>query len=755
MEKQKWNTWRILLPVFLGIVVLVVLMARLDTIKRETPVQPSPTTTVILPQPLSAEESLDLALSALSVDRMYATLEDLVSIEEHSGWRGSATLGEAQALDYLQTHLEEFTYLKSTGMTIEREAFNVFMATEDHTSSVFLMIDGFEVEVPADAVRGNRDDPSLTIRMDSDGRLMDEKNDPLDVQGGITLIPDQEQLDQLTGSGQQSRICLVEYSLVNSVNQMAQKNIASLVALDPGAIILISRFSNDPIQHQSNYLGDGGGMFQRTAYEKTIPLLFIELENLAALGISDWDEMEKISNARVTWDVDVTNPAKSGNLIVHIPGKHSDKAMLISAHIDSANTPGALDDGSGSAVLMEILNIFEQTQLQPELDLYLAWFGSEEIGLYGSTYFTTTHSDLINRLQANLQIDCLTRPLDGFSSVLTLMASHTPVNLESDPWVQYLLVQGQKMEIPLFVTYAPFASDNGTLSAFRVPNINLINESSDMNEHPGGIWAAGHIHDPYDTLALVKDMEEMYLDMARLGIAAAFMPYDRVNFITRQNLKEVVFLANHTEDPHLTPTGFVGLSQILMESGYRISVIPFSAELKNEAVDQAEMVVVLPAYDFSVSDPPWIGDDAAWTQEEAKIIDQYVQNGGKVLVVNCGSRLKFANRVMEPNEDWNELNTLTEQWSVTFTGISGEDLRLSPKDSELLDGVNTIDVSSLTTVDFSVSQGSILIGTQDRAYLAEIEVGEGKVLILADMTLLGDRETGLGYYRFLVNLADW
>jgi len=755
MSTKTKSTWKIILPVFLVLVLVLILVLPKPIGRLKPGTNSDPTATISATEVAAVEDMLPIALAALSSERLFATVDDLTNFQPHSGWRGSATSGEAEALDYLQSRLENFSWLKSSGLTVESESFNVFTGTEDHASSLFLPKDGLETEIPADAIRGNRDDLALTLQMDSDAVPGDLEENPVIVQGHLTLIADKNMLDALSGSLQTGRILFVDYSLVNTVNYQSAENVKILTGLNPAAVVLVSTFSNDPQAAPATTIGDGGGVFQKTSYEKNFPLLFIEKENLAPLGINSWEDMTSFTAARVKWDNDVLNPAPSGNLIVHVPGRHTDKAVLVSAHIDSANSPGALDDGSGSAILMEILTILEETHIKPDVDLYLAWFGSEELGIYGSTYFTTTHSELISRLQAVVQLDCLTRPLDGLPSKVTLMVSHTPNNLYSDPLVKYMLSKSKDHDIPVEITYQPFASDNGSFTAFRVPNMNIINESSQMNDHPGGVWAAGHLHDPYDTLTRVREMEETFLNMARLGLAAALVPYPSADFNNVSPEKKVVFLANHTEAPQMTPAGFVAFSQALEVAGYEISVIPYGAALSSDSIASAELVVALPVYDFPIMDDQTSGYDTGWTREEAAIIDAYVRNGGKLLVVNCGARLKLVNRVMDLNEDWSDLNLLTEQWGVHFTRIGARAQTINAEDRGIMSGVSAMIVTPETAVEFETANGKVLAGMDGADYMALLEVGKGQVLILSDMTVLGDTEEGPLHEQLLINLANW
>jgi len=703
--------------------------------------------------PLVMSDSTIEAVNAISSERMFSTLEALTSFQEHSGWRGGGTEGEKEALDYIHAQLSELEWLSEMGMEIERESFNVFLATEDHTTSVYFNVGDQSVEIPADTMRGSRDDLSLIMNLDSDGKLNDMDPNPVELEGEIVLIPDETELSAIKDTDQSGKVFLVDYSLVDTINPSGMSNEWLIMEEDPGAIILVTQNSNTVGVSHGSFVGDGGGVFQRIKLRQSIPLLFIEMENLASLGITDWDGMSVLKKARVVSDVDLMNPGTSGNLIVHIPGKNPNKAILVSAHIDSPNSPGALDDGSGSAILMEIATVLNEKQLQPEIDLYIAWYGSEELSIYGSTYFTTTHSELMNKLQANVQIDCLSHPMDGLPAYVTLMFSHITGNsLSTDPFVNYLLQRGESLGFQPGTTFEPFASDNGSLSAFNIPNVNIIYESKEMNEVSGGVWVSGHFHDPYDTVELAREEEDAFVNMAKLAMTTVFITTEQAGFVGHAGEKKVVFLANHTESPHMTPAGFPMFTQALIDAGYQISILPYGQPLTAEDIKDADLVIVLPAYDY----PPETGIyNTAWSDAEARILNAYAQDGGRILVVNSGYRLKFYNRVLEENEDWAALNALTSQWGAKFTHRGSQSNPLNVEDRGLLDGVSAINITPQNAVSFSIETGKALAGTPGDTYLAQIDVGEGEVVILGDLSMLGEDDMGLINPVLVENLAEW
>jgi len=744
----------ILMLAAVGVIIYINVRDRQEQAARAktTPQRASATSTKAYSLPPMGEPLIS-ALDAISSERMFATLDALISIQPHSGWRGGGTQGEKEAFDYIESQLSTLDWLTNTGMEIEREKFNVFLATEDHTTSIFFNAGNQTEEIPADTMRGSRDDPILAFNLDTDDGLNDSSPDPIKVEGETILVPDEPTLTSLTEADVKNKILLVSFSLLDSTNVVSESNARKIIKMDPAAVVLITQNSNAMGESHGSFAGDSGGMLQRMPWKKGTPLLVIELENLEGMGITDWEGLASVTQAKVEMDVDVVNPGQSGNLIVHIPGKNSEKPILVSAHIDSPNSPGALDDGSGSAILLEIAAVLNEQQIQPENDLYLAWYGSEELGIYGSLYFTTTHSDLMGKLQANVQIDCLSRPLDGLPAKITLMFSHiSPSGLYNDPLAKYMTSRGSDLGLNLGMYYWPFASDNGSLSAFNVPNLNMIYESDQMNNYSGGVWVAGHFHDPYDTVNLAREMEDTYMNMAKMAMSLALIPSDETTFVDHSASKKVVFLANHTESPHMTPAGYPDFSLALIDAGYQISVIPYGRTLSTDDLSGVDQVVVLPVYDYALEDS---GYDTAWTKSEVEIVDAYAQNGGRVLVINSANRLKLYNRVLEKNEDWSDLNILTSQWGVEFNGLGSDNDPLNVEDSGLLNGVSSINIIPENAVSFSIEKGNALAGVPADAYLAKIDVGKGQVVILGDLSVFGEDDQGLINPMLVHNIAAW
>ena len=88
----------------------------------------------------------------------------------------------------------------------------------------------------------------------------------------------------------------------------------------------------------------------------------------------------------------VTRRARAVNVIADLPGRR-DGAVLLGAHLDSvANGPGINDNGSGSALVLEVARQAQRLGLRPPRGLRFAFWGAEELGLIGSSAYVRSLS---------------------------------------------------------------------------------------------------------------------------------------------------------------------------------------------------------------------------------------------------------------------------------------------------------------------------------------------------------------------------
>ena len=120
---------------------------------------------------------------------------------------------------------------------------------------------------------------------------------------------------------------------------------------------------------------------------------------------SEFDNYAKASNGRLTSEIDyftikadgrrIKNDSQLGNVMATLKGTDAtdDRVLIISGHLDSRATdvmdstidaPGANDDGSGVAAMMELAKIMCKREF-PFTIIFVAVVGEEQ-GLYGAKY---------------------------------------------------------------------------------------------------------------------------------------------------------------------------------------------------------------------------------------------------------------------------------------------------------------------------------------------------------------------------------
>ncbi|MEL1240628.1 M28 family peptidase [Flavobacterium flavipallidum] len=88
------------------------------------------------------------------------------------------------------------------------------------------------------------------------------------------------------------------------------------------------------------------------------------------------------------------NLTKSHNIIARIKGSENGKALLLLSHYDSAPhsaSPGASDDASGIATILESVRAFLHTKSAHKNDVIILFTDAEELGLNGAALFVTQH----------------------------------------------------------------------------------------------------------------------------------------------------------------------------------------------------------------------------------------------------------------------------------------------------------------------------------------------------------------------------
>jgi hypothetical protein len=685
---------------------------------------------------------------------LFEYLDGLTAIRPHAGWRSSATAGEAEAFDFVADVLDGFSYLQALGLEVERQSFSVFAATELRESRLYLTVDGHQAEVAADAPRGHRDDIVQALRFDSDGMLNDSEPNPAVAEGRVAVVRSESAIAQLGDADLMGAIIFVDYEIVNPASRPPQEGAALLTQLiDHGAagLVLVTD-SSDGAEGQPGFLAGDGRVLQDVTTGAVPPALNVRLEDCAAAGIAGWYDLARVESARLVWDADVFSPGASGNLVARIPGADPSHAVILGAHIDGPNSPAALDNGANSAVLLEVARALDAGRAQPLIDVYLVWFGSEELGLYGSFNFVDTHQDLLDRTVGALGLDAFVASIPGGHVSLDGW-SHSAFGNTQLPYARYLeqLAASHGITIDEVTDTRSISSDHSNFSAF-VPQAGLA----------FGGPTSGFGHTPYDTWEAAAAQADRIEQIAALALLATLetgreLPDLRV---TPEPDRRALIVGSHTQVAHLSGAALVDLAQALAWEGFDVDTVPYGRAVVPQDLDNVGIVVVLPVIDYPGQDGQPV-DDEAWSTGEIDTLTDYVEGGGLLVLTNSARRVMLG-RVFDPNEDWDGANALAERFGVRFeSGSWSASAAQIQTEHPLTQGMTVLTMVPGNGVPFALSDGVVLAGAEGRPATGLVGYGSagGQVLVLADVGILGlagfmrPENDNLGFLRNLAAYA--
>lgn len=180
---------------------------------------------------------------------------------------------------------------------------------------------------------------------------------------------------------------------------------------------------------------------QRSNLKSDIDFL-TQFKNRSARN-SNNSEIEKIKNYilanipphQLNSTVQLISHRRTPQKTIHIQVKgKSDSRLIMGGHVDSINmgfssvAPGADDNASGSAALMQILNAVLKRNIEPNYTLDFFWYAGEESGLIGSGEIAKDYARNKIPVIAVLQLDMLGVPDSSQKLYLEKDYSSTKLN---------------------------------------------------------------------------------------------------------------------------------------------------------------------------------------------------------------------------------------------------------------------------------------------------------------------------------------
>ncbi|MDF7812903.1 M28 family peptidase [Hymenobacter sp. YC55] len=124
-------------------------------------------------------------------------------------------------------------------------------------------------------------------------------------------------------------------------------------------------------------------------------------------------------------DAELKQNYQAQNLVAYIPGQiRPDSFLVVTAHYDHLGTmgkhayfPGANDNASGTAMLLELAAFYARAENKPAYSVVFIAFGAEEAGLIGSSFFVNHPLVPLDRIRFLVNLDLLGTGSEGVTVV--------------------------------------------------------------------------------------------------------------------------------------------------------------------------------------------------------------------------------------------------------------------------------------------------------------------------------------------------
>jgi len=683
--------------------------------------------------------------------------------DRHQGCR-PRFLGK-QPLTYIEHRLDQFGFLVGNGLEVERQHFRTVVGVEIHQAHLELEIDSIEHEVPADAIAGHPYNLAFTRLYDSDGDLTDLVENPVVAEGPASAFTTLAEIETLAPGELAGRIAVLDYALIDKVlmgTTEAFNRLQPIFEASPAGLVAVTSDSLTVGESHGSFALDSS-VLSYIQQSPPIPVLVVRIEDMGAAGIHTMGDLQAISSARLTWDTDIVSPGESGNVIARIPGMDTSRATILSAHLDSPNCPGALDNGSGSASLLEVARVLDRSRTVPPVDVYLVWFGCHEKGVFGSAHFAATHQDLLDRTLGMIELDAMARPLNGLDDPVNLESwSYARLGENTLPLPEFLQDEAGERSIDVLTwDFHWLLSDISGFVPYDVPNALLDNLDMPAIDELGSAHYIAHWHTPNDTIEHAHVEAEQFERLTRVMLSAALdtgaqQPNLRV---TPPPTGRAVFVGSHTEAVHMAPFLFTDLGTILAWEGLDLDLVPYGEPLTAAALEEADLVVVLPVHDYPNEHANADLYDEEWAAAEVSVLVDYVENGGLLVLTNSATRLGPFAYPRESNEDLSDINAVASEFGLEYLEPIDSSEAVVVGEHDLVDGVDRLAMVPGNGVALSaVSVDDQTLALADDALVAVLvahgEAG-GEIVALGDIGMLVSQGGEPSNFQFWQNLAQY
>ncbi|MGL5695192.1 MAG: M20/M25/M40 family metallo-hydrolase [Peptostreptococcaceae bacterium] len=253
-------------------------------------------------------------------------------------------------------------------------------------------IEDFDIDKPLSVGNGylNLDGESLFIKTFNGGSKISDDFRGEVVYAGFGTQQEIENLGNVEG-----KILLMERGEVSSADKATNASKAGAV----GALIF-----NNSTGAMTGSLGDN---------PPDMPIIGMSKENGTKI-ISKIENGESVVLTKDNFDIDIEyrKSGESYNVIGKLKAAKNPKkakTIVLGAHFDSVSSPGASDNASGTAVIVEVARLLSKPDIRKNLNYNIEFvaFGGEELGLLGSKEYVEELKEdkRIKNIEAMINLD--------------------------------------------------------------------------------------------------------------------------------------------------------------------------------------------------------------------------------------------------------------------------------------------------------------------------------------------------------------
>jgi len=348
------------------------------------------------------EKNLVLDISA---DEIFAHIENMCA----HGPRYVGSEADSKAIEYFKKKLNEY------GAEVIEEEFEA--PAFEERKSLLKITSPIEMEIPCKAVFFTTPTPSEGV-------------------SGELIFVGSGSKEEFEKTNVEGKIVVVENSPESPKGALGLE--ISLAASKGAEAYVLAHFASPPY-----VLMTETGFFDRSKR-------FVEMEPkeipAVIIGSLHWKKlyslMEK-DTVKGTLLVDaIREKRKTKNVRGIIPGKkHPEKRILLVAHRDTVSCPGASDNTSGNAIILELARIF--SKYRPDTTIEIVSFGAGEVlGCVGSWTYMEKHKDELKNVIGAINLDAV-----GFGGHLRIVTEGSWIDagpIKTDTKINRLLEEAAK-----------------------------------------------------------------------------------------------------------------------------------------------------------------------------------------------------------------------------------------------------------------------------------------------------------------------